>query len=253
MGRIGDAVVLGLIQGVAEWLPVSSSGHLLFARSLFGFEGSHGLDVFLHFASLVVILAFFRRKIVRVASAFFLLRTRTEEFRLAVCILCATAVTGAAGLFLARRAAPLFEDARVLGFSFLLTSAFLFSSRRRGQKKVSVSSAFFVGIAQAVALLPGVSRSGATIGMAKLLGTRDEDAFSFSFLIAAPAMLGALVIERQEIASVAAGPLAAGFVTALAAGFFSLALLKKLVLHNRLHWFGWYTLGMGIFCLSVFR
>ncbi len=247
---MADAFILGVVQGIAEWLPISSSGHLVVFRELFGLEGSVSFDIFLHLASLVVIFIFFRRDIARVGRAFFSFDRKSYEFRIALYIIYATVVTGVAGILLK----PCVESLATLEtvrFTFLITSALLFLSARKSGGEINAGKAFFVGLMQALALLPGVSRSGATISAAKIAGVKDEEAFRFSFLLAIPAIAGAVILGIKDFTSLPPQFLLAGFVTSLFFGLCALYILKKVFLSGRLYLFGFYTLALSIFLLLI--
>jgi len=245
-----DAFVLGVVQGVAEWLPVSSSGHLAVFHHLFGLEGNISFDVFLHLSSLFVIFIFFRRDITRVAGAFFSFDRKNPDFKTALYILCATAVTVAAGLLLKPHIEQ-FSTIKFIPFAFLLTSLLLFASIRKGSGEMNVKKALFIGFMQGVALLPGVSRSGATISAGKIAGVKSEEAFRFSFLMAIPAIAGAVVYEMKDFTALPVSFLLTGFITSFLLGMCSLYVLKRVFLSGRLYLFGFYTLALSLFLLLI--
>ncbi|MBN1444578.1 MAG: undecaprenyl-diphosphate phosphatase [Candidatus Omnitrophica bacterium] len=243
--KLIDAFILGAVQGIAEWLPVSSSGHLAVFHHLFGLEGNISFDVFLHLSSLCVILIFFRRDIFKVAGALFTWNKKNYDFRVAVYIICATAVTVAAGLLL-KPHIELFSTLKFLPFAFLLTSLLLFASLRRGSGELDAKKAFFIGLIQGIALLPGVSRSGATISAGKIAGIKNEEVFRFSFLMAIPAIAGAIVYEMKDFSTLPLGFLLTGFITSFVLGLCFLYVLKRVFLSGRMYLFGFYTLALSI-------
>ena len=248
--KLTDAFVLGLVQGITEWLPVSSSGHLAIFHHLSGLKGGISFDIFLHLSSVFVILVFFRRDIQKVAIAFFSWDRKNQDFTVAVCIIYATAVTAIVGVLLK----PYIErlaDMKVLPFAFLLTSLLLFMSARNSKGELSTKSALFIGLMQGLALLPGVSRSGSTISAGKIAGVRKEAAFRFSFLIAVPAIAGAIIYEVKDFVLLPASFLLTGFITSFVFGLLALYFLKKIVLSGRFHLFGFYTLALSIFLFIV--
>ncbi len=252
MNMLIDAFILGIIQGIAEWLPVSSSGHLVLAQQFFKLGGGISFDVFLHFSALIVVLIFFRDDILKIGKAFFTLDKESYEFKLAIYIVSASIVTAIFG-FLLKSRKDLLNNLSVVGFSFLFTSILLFFSKRETHKKLNFKKAIFIGFMQGLALLPGVSRSGSTIAGAKIVGVNDKDAFRFSFLIVIPAILGAMIMELREIKLIQPEFLMVGFFTSLIISFFSITLLKKMVIKNRLHYFGYYCFFLSIltFCLKT--
>jgi len=245
---VEDAFILGLVQGIAEWLPVSSSGHLVILRYFFGLEGGLSFDVFLHLSALVVIFIFFRRDIIRVGRAFFTFDRKSYEFRIALYVIYATVITGTAGILFGNRVEG-FATIKVVPFMFLITTALLFLSARKGDGEMNVKRALFIGLMQSVALLPGISRSGATISAAKIAGVRNEEAFRFSFLMAIPAIAGAVIYEMKDFKSLPASFLLTGFATSLILGLCSLYVLRRIFLSGRLYLFGFYTLALSILLL----
>ncbi len=245
-----DALILGIVQGVSEWLPISSSGHLVVFRELFGLEGSVSYDIFLHFSAIFVIIVFFNRELSAVVRALFSFKRDSYEFRLAVYILYATVVTCVVGLLLSPHISGL-ASLKVVRFTFLVTSLLLFLSRRGGSGRITLKTAIFTGLFQAMALFPGISRSGATISAARIAGAGREDAFRFSFLMALPAMAGAVILEIGEFRAMAPGILVTGFFTSLLLGLASLYLLRRILIRGRFHLFGYYTLALSLLLFIV--
>lgn len=248
--KLIDAFILGAVQGIAEWLPVSSSGHLAVFHHLFGLEGNVSFDVFLHLSSLFVIFIFFRRDIIKSAWAFFSFDRKNPDFKTAFYIICATAVTVAAGLLL-KPHIERFSTLKVLPFAFLLTSLLLFASLRKGSGEMDIKKALFIGLMQGVALLPGVSRSGATISAGKIAGVKSEEAFRFSFLMAIPAIAGAVIYEMKDFTALPASFLLTGFITSFLLGLCSLYVLKRVFLSGRMYLFGFYTLTLSVFLMLI--
>lgn len=244
-----DAFLLGLIQGIAEWLPISSSGHLAIFHHLFGLEGGITFDIFLHISSLLVILIFFRRDVLKLLNVLLKRDLHSDEFRFIVYIICATVITGISGILLK----PYLElfTLKYLPYTFLFTSILLFLSVRKGKDKINMKSSLFIGFLQGIALLPGVSRSGATISAAKITGIEDEEAFRFSFLLAIPTILGAVIYEIKEIEGIPASFLLTGFLTSFFSGMASLFLLKRAILKGGFYIFGFYTLLISVVLLFL--
>lgn len=247
--NLKDAFLLGLIQGIAEWLPVSSSGHLTILHYLFGLKGNISFDIFLHLSSLFIIIIFFRKDIKELLKILLHRDFKSYNFKIILYIFYATVITGIAGILLR----PYVEliTIKYLPCTFLFTSLLLFISRRRGEKKVDMKRALFIGLMQGISLLPGVSRSGATISAAKITGIDDGTAFRFSFLLAVPAIFGAVIYEIKEFENIPLSILLTGLFTSFFTGMVSLYFLKKLVLKGRLYLFGFYTLFVSIFLFSL--
>jgi undecaprenyl-diphosphatase len=251
MKTLIDAFILGVIQGIAEWLPISSSGHLVLAQEFFSLDGGIAFDVFLHLSALIVILVFFRRDIFAVGKAFFTLDTNNYEFKLAIFVIVACIATAIVGLVL-KNYENLLNNLAVVGFSFLVTSILLFLSRRKTNNKLNFKKAIFIGFLQGLALFPGISRSGSTIAGAKIVGVNEKDAFRFSFLIAVPTIIGAMIIESRQIQNIEFNFLFTGFLTSLIISIPAILLLKKAVMKNKLHYFAYYCISLSIltFCVN---
>lgn len=258
-----EGLALGVLQGLTEFLPVSSSGHLTVAEHALGIdmEGAIALDVALHGATLLAVLVYFARGwIGRIA----------KDPRLAVLAVAAGVPAGilylAGGDSVVRsaKASPWLLGALFIAGGGFLAFASVFSKRLhpdaspadgldfpRGKR--GALNVVAIGIAQAAALFPGVSRSGSTIGAGLLCGLTREAAFEFSFLTAAPLLAGALVVKMTKIAEMASasgGALAAGACVAFASGVAALVVLRRVVAGGRLWAFGLYTIIAGLGCLA---
>lgn len=263
-----EAVVLGILQGLGEPLPISSSAHLLIAPWLFGWEEGTPqekliFDVALHLGTTVAIISYFRHDLWRLMRALFRpANPHPEDRRMAWMILLACVPGAAAG--------ALFEDVieqsirtriALIAGVLILMGVVLFLADRFGKRKRPVESlrtfeGFLIGCAQALALIPGVSRSGATITMGLFLGMTREAAARFSFLLSAPITLGAtlwtfrhLVVSPpgpQELQVMAAGVLSSGIV-----GYLSIAFLLRYLRTHSVDLFMWYRLALGLLVLVI--
>ena len=267
-----QGLLLGALQGVAEFLPISSSGHLALAQALFGLEEVPLLyDVLLHLATLLAVVLFFRKQIWNLILIFCRLITRKplpEDTILAaqekagrsniLAVIIVTVITGIIGVITSK----LIKDMslKTVGAGFLVTSVLLISTSlisRKSKKTetdetpfVSVKQAIRIGIMQGFGTLPGISRSGSTISGA-LWGKVDRKlAGEFSFIASIPAILGAFILEAKDLgevsASIGAAPVIAGCIAAFVTGWFSLAFLMKLIKKGRLEWFSAYLIPLGI-------
>lgn len=261
-----SAMLLGLVQGVTEWLPVSSSAHLALAQMLLGVHPPIFFDLLLHVATLLVLLLYFRndvRDIIRaVASTPRALRDSswTEAWsdphrRFAWFIVLGSIPTAIVALLLASQAEAFFDSPRAIGLGLLVTGTVLWLTRYAREPAPSAlgwKAALAIGTAQGLAVLPGISRSGSTISTATFLGVDRETAVRYSFLLSAPAVAGAVILgwSPDAFASLAANPLSygAGFAAAAAAGYFAVGILALLIRSRRFHWFAPYcwALGAGI-------
>jgi len=246
------AAFLGLVQGLTEFLPVSSSAHLLALRHVVGFQ-VEGLtfDVALHLATLLAVLVYFRREIIDAAWS-------EERWGILVRLAIATLPSVAAGLLFsaAREDPPLWVPAA----GWIFSGSYLLLSRGRAGTRAyataPLGSILLVGVAQSLALFPGVSRSGATITAGLWLGLGRDDAAKFSFLLAIPAILGAGLLETRKIlhSSGAHGDLwtAIGIAmpVAFVVGMIAIHLLLRIVRANFFHRFGWYNLAAAAALLA---
>jgi undecaprenyl-diphosphatase len=254
------AVLLGALQGVAEFLPISSSGHLVVLRELLGIDGIPVLfDVLLHFATLAAIFIVFRKRIGSIlVSLWNLVRGRKTEadlpnLRLTAMILLGSVFTAGLGFLISRYE---FEGyPKLVSALFLVTAALLLVASRFGggtarYETMKPRHGIITGIAQGIGVLPGISRSGITISAALLSGMNREQAGEFSFLISIPAILGAFLLSLDEAAELSARvalvPLAVGILTAFVVGLFSLVFLLRLVRRGKLHYFSFYLIPVGI-------
>jgi len=255
------AAALGALQGLTEFLPVSSSGHVAIGARLFDIrESSLALVVLLHLGTLLATVILFRRDIALLAAEGIAalrdpgrLRT-TSEGRALVGIAIVTLITAVIGLLLRNVAEAFAEDLHLVGYAFLVSAAFLIaSSVARGTSgEVSWWQAVGIGIAQGAAVLPGVSRSGVTIAVAMLLGVQGSAAFRFSFLVSLPAIAGAAVYEAggaEGLGSLGKEAWVGG-LTALVTGYVALVILRHIILVGRMWTFAIYLLPFGLFLIT---
>ncbi len=251
------ATALGVIQGLTEFLPVSSSGHVALGAMLFGLRDAPlSLVIALHAGTLVATMMVFGRELGNIAQAFALaLRSprtlrETDSGRLLVAIVIGTVVTAVIGLALKSAVEQWSHVPWIVGV-WLIVSALLVWSTRRAQERaseLSLRGALLVGLAQGIAVLPGVSRSGATIACAMALGIRGPVAFRFSFLLSIPAIVGAVLLEVLGADAGAAidAATALGAVVSMLVGYVSLLLLRHIVTQGRLWVFSIYLVPLGI-------
>ncbi len=254
-----EALLLGILQGVAEFLPISSSGHLSVAQKLLGLEEVPLLfDVFLHLATLAAICLFFRQKIATLFHSFWKVIARQEsddsDRRYIIAIILATLVTGIIGIFIEKVLPEM--PIQVVFAGFIFTAILLLLSSRIGNSRIAEGNApswrqaLLIGLAQGVGTLPGVSRSGSTISGALFCGVTRELAGEFSFIVSIPAILGAFLLELKDIGQLGSAvgiiPLIVGCTSAFASGLFALTWLMKLIRKGKLGYFAIYLIPLGI-------
>jgi undecaprenyl-diphosphatase len=248
-------IILGLIQGLAEWLPISSTAHLKIAEHFLGFQATPLFNVFLHIGTLAVVIFYFRHDIKVILTALVHLDFHSEYGRFIPLIVVASIPTGIIGLLYDRFLADTYQTILIIGITFLVGASLLFFSKfgKENQTQVSYRKALVMGAAQGAASFPGLSRSGSTISTGLLQGVKREMVFKFSFLLSIPAIIGDLGVEAYlERGSFSQGvgvsPLniLVGLVFTVVAGYLAIVLVKKLVLSKRFHYFAAYTFALGV-------
>jgi undecaprenyl-diphosphatase len=262
------AALLGILQGLTEFLPVSSSGHLALSQRLFQLEpdapGMLLFDVLAHLGTLVAVLVIFRRSVLLYARR--LVREtnprwqrRRYAWRIAGLGIAASIPTAVIGLTLQDTFEAAFDKPRWIGVALLVTGGLLALTMvvprgRRGWARFAWWQAVLVGIAQAMAIMPGISRSGATICVASYAGLRRRWAGEFSFFIAVPAIAGAALLKLRDtfdlpaetLEQLAWGPILVGSIASFVVGAFALALLMHLVRKGKLYYFAIYCWLVGL-------
>lgn len=262
---IVEAVGLGLLQGATEFLPISSSGHLVVAREWLGIaEPPLLFDVLLHVATLFVVCYQFRRRLAALVRAGALLVTGRAaadrgDLRLLAAIAAATAATAGVGFAVSRFLLPSARTLTAVSIAFIATAAILLATRLRRQLPAAREPgpwlAIAVGIAQGIAVLPGISRAGATVAVCLFGGMDRRQAGELAILVSVPAVLGALALSLGDagglIRETGAPALAAGFFAALLMGALCLRALLAALQRDRLAWFAAYLLPLGVIGLLV--
>ena len=261
--EILKAIILGIVQGATEFLPVSSSGHLVLASSLLGFsEQGIVFDVLLHLGTLVSVLIVFRKDLIAMLKAPFqwLRGTIDEQQRTYllwdIYVIIATIPAVVIGLSYKDQIENLFTSVTVVCFMLILTGLMMIASRSVPERGTRVNGvrAFLIGCGQAFAVIPGISRSGTTIFIAMLLGINRQTAARFSFIMSIPAIFGAAVLNLGEVVKHPPGSselllMVLGTVAASVTGYLAIILLLDVIRKNRLPWFGYYCLavaGLGL-------
>jgi undecaprenyl-diphosphatase len=254
-----DAIILGIVQGLTEFLPVSSSGHLELGAALLGNdklpEESMMFTVVLHFATALATMVVFRKDIVLLIQGILKFKWN-EETRFTVKIIISMIPAVIVGLFFEDQLEQFFGGQIVfVGFMLLLTALLLFlaDKAKSTEKDVSFGNAVLVGLAQMVAMLPGISRSGATISSSVLLGIDKTKAARFSFLMVVPLILGKIAKDILDGAltynEASFGYLSAGFIAAFIAGFFACTWMITLVRKSKLIYFAIYCSIVGLIAI----
>lgn len=254
------ALILGVVQGLTEFLPISSSGHLVIGAELLNFnEPGIAFDVFVHLGSLISVIIVFRRDILFLIKAPFLYLSgdRSDELlqalRWDIAIIVATIPAVVAGLFLKNSIDEIFANLTLVFAMLFLTGAMMVSSRYLRFRGVTIGSknAFLIGCAQAMAIMPGLSRSGSTIFAGMALGIERQQVARFSFIMSIPVIIGAVVLQMNELISQppsagTLGNIGVGAIASAVSGYFAIILLLDIIRRNRLQWFGYYCLTLSV-------
>lgn len=267
-----DALILGIVQGLAEYLPVSSSGHLEIFRTILGIklpqDDTLMFDVMVHAATVLSTIVVLRHTFYSLCKSFFTFR-RDDDFYYVCKILVSCIPIGIVGVFFKDTVESFFGNGLfVVGICLCVTAALLmfayFSDHRlkrsaTGAEKgrnIGWLDAFVIGCSQALAVLPGLSRSGTTIATGILLGDKRSQVASFSFLMVILPILGEALLDMKDILSspgasgtVGAVPLAIGFISAFCVGCFACKWMIELVKRGKLFWFAVYCVVMGVICI----
>ncbi len=283
-----QGILLGILQGIAEFLPISSSGHLAVAQKLFGLSDVPLLfDIVLHLATLAAVILYFRKKIAKlfvILWQWLMHKTSAEDGddtdilagntergrRTIIAVFVTTVVTGAIGVFTSKLIPDMSLKITAGGFivtaALLIISAFIEKRRKAAQqtftpasdtpKGINIAQAALIGVMQGIGTFPGISRSGSTIAGALFGGLDRAAAGEYSFIVSIPAILGAFVLELKDLdkvgTSIGAAPVIAGCAAAFAWGYISLTALMKIIKKGRLEWFAAYLIPLGIAGLIFF-
>ena len=249
-----QSLILGTVQGLTEFIPISSSGHLVLLQRLFHVtESSLTYTIFVHFGTLVAVFVVFYKDIIEIL--------KKPLSKLPILLIIGAAVTGIIGITFTTFFRSNFETGQTVGVNFLLTGFVLYfvDRFRKGTKSISEMSypdAAFIGLIQSVSIMPAVSRSGMTIAGALLRGMDRTEAARFSFLLSIPVILGASLLEARNLigasAEVSIGlmPILVGMVSAAVAGYFAIHYMLKVLTSGSLRVFAYYVFVLGLLVLA---
>jgi undecaprenyl-diphosphatase len=266
-----DSFLLGLIQGLTEFLPISSSGHLVLGEALLGggLDKNITFEVVVHFGTLCSILIYYRKKIADIFKSWVKVPRSAQSFseqwktdsnlKLSWFVVISMIPALIVGLTLKDQIENTFLNPFTVSIMLLVTGLILFLTKFRDSfpNHLDSGSAFGIGLAQAFAILPGISRSGSTISLGLYLGIKRKEAADFSFLMVIPVIGGAMLLEIKEMVEVGiatndAIALFVGFITALISGYFALKYLIILLQNKGIHPFAWYCWILGAVGLVYF-
>jgi len=268
-----EAIILGAVQGLTEFLPVSSSGHLVISQYLFNLKEPEVLfDVGVHMGTLVAVIIFFRKDLYCIIDSIlsFLkgaLKTNVSfadaiqdiNIKLAFLIIVGTIPTGILGLIFHKIVGRIFSSVVLVGLMLIVTGLLLtitvwIKNNDKSIKQFSFKEALIIGLMQGISILPGISRSGSTIAVGLFLGLERETSARFSFLLSIPAIIGAGILELKDISTVPSDQIVSmliGAFTSCLVGYGALGFLLFIVKKGRLHFFAPYCFAVGIIALIV--
>lgn len=269
-----QAIIIGIVQGLTEFLPISSSGHLVLVPEIMGVTSSLAFDTLLHVGTLVAVVTYFWSDIVHMIRSFISsltdipggnFRNGIDEDpykRLAWMVIIGTIPAGLAGVLFKDFFESLFSSITAVGFFLIVTGLLLWGSERISARireklpveKLGVRDSLIIGGAQALAIAPGISRSGATISAGLFLGFERELAARYSFLLSIPAILGAAIIQVKDISAgmdLLGASMIAGFVASAISGYIAIKFLLKLIKERDLYVFAYYCFALGLLILGV--
>jgi len=254
-----QAIILGFIQGVTEWLPISSTGHLRIAEGLLGLALPLLFDVTLHVGTLIIVLLFFRKDIKLVLAALVKGDFKSENGKLIPLIIVGTIPTALIGVVFSGAIETYFTNFVPIAGAFITCGIVLYASKTGTERKENITyiAALAIGTAQGVALIPGLSRSGLTIATALMLGVRREKAFKFSFLLSVPAVIGALGLTLYQqhamltLEGVGLTEILVGIAVSMVVSYFALKLLWKVLVGKKFYLFAFYCWILGAVLLAL--
>ena len=248
MPNLFEAIALAIIQGLTEWFPISSSGHLVIVQQLFKIKASVAFDVMLHLGTLMAVVYFLRKDIAK------LLKFDEESRRMVAYIICGSLPIALLGFAFKSFFESLFSNLFAVVLALILNGFILYLTKFfQGREKLNFSKAFVIGLAQAFSIVPGISRSGATISAGLMNKIDKKQAFKFSFLLSIVAILGATLLKIGEIdfSSEPVESILLGIAVSALVGFFALKTVAKLVLTGNFHKFAYYCWLLGLLILLL--
>ncbi len=246
MVSIWEAILLATVQGITEWLPISSTGHLVIMQELLDIRASVGFDVMLHFGTFLAVLIYMRKDVMAILKA---IVSHSEQSKLATFILTGSIPLAVVGFAFKTFFEPLFSNMTAVGLALVMNGMVLFMTKYAiGYRKLEFVDSLLVGIAQAFSIIPGISRSGSTISAAMIRGVDREIAYKYSFMLSLLAILGATVFKLGDIDFTQEPLLTVLLAISVSAtiGFMALRATSALVLRGRFHNFAYYCLPLGI-------
>lgn len=247
-------ILLAAIQGITEWLPISSSAHLALAQQILAVRPPILFDIFLHVGTISAVLVFMRNDIFEMLKALIKADIKDENFKLAAFVIIASIPTSVIGFTFRSYFESMFSNPAAIGIALVLTGIFLFICEfKKGDKTITSPISLLVGVAQGIAVAPGISRSGATIGTALLLGVKRENAAKFSFLLSIPAIFGATLFEAKDASfgGMDSGMIFVAPLVSAIVGYFTIGFFLNYVKEKGMRPFAYYCLIFGALAFKL--
>ncbi len=251
-----QVILLAVIQGITEWLPISSSAHLALSQQILGVQPPILFDIFLHAGTIAAVIFFMRKDLLGMLKALIKFDINNDNFKLSVFVIAASVPTAIIGFTFRDFFESMFSDAAAIGMALVITGLFLYICEiNKGNNKISTKSSFFVGIAQGIAVAPGISRSGATIGTALLLGVKRENAARFSFLLSIPAVFGATIFEAKDASfgGMDSGMIFIAPLVSAIVGYFTIGYFLNYVKEKGMRPFAYYCILLGVLAFVLLK
>ncbi|WP_026689249.1 undecaprenyl-diphosphate phosphatase [Alteribacter aurantiacus] len=259
-----EALIIGLVQGISEFLPISSSAHLLIVEKMLGIsyhDPTLTFEVLLHFASLLAVFVYFKQELVTLITKAtrYLLKRSTEgknDFRFVLLLFISTVITFVVGKILESALGSGITNFSLIAVALIITGIFLIFiehggfNERKGKGDISVKDACWIGVAQAIAVIPGISRAGSTLVGAMMLGLKKEEALRYSFLLSIPIISGLTLLKltsMSAISSVSLLSLTIAFLSSFLFALIGIRWLIRMVQKTKLSYFAIYCILLGIF------
>lgn len=244
------SIFAGAVQGSTEFLPISSSGHLFLINNFFSLDFGMAYFVLLHLGTVFSVLFFFRKEVFSILRG--MVQRDFKSWKLFIVLLLATIPAAVLGFFLENKIENFFSTNLLIGINLLITGTVLLFTDRIKEKnigigEIGIKKGLIIGLFQAIAILPGISRSGMTISGALFYGIKREDAVKFSFLLSIPVITGGFILEIKSISF--STPVLTGFFVSFLTGFLALWLIRYLTIKRKLKYFSFYCYGVGIIAI----
>ncbi len=260
LDQLLTTIILGLIQGLAEWFPISSTAHLKLAETFLGLAATPLFNLVLHLGTLTVVVFFFRKDVRNILVALIHMDFKSENGKLIPLIAVATIPTAIIAITYDVFLQNILETIPVIAITFIIGATIVYSTKfaKEDVDGLSYKTVILMGFAQGFAIFPGLSRSGVTISAALLLGLKRERAFKFSFLLSIPAILGDFAVEAYSqrgvlsTSTLSMTDVAAGLVATVIVGYLALRLVSNVIRGKKFHYFAFYTWALGIALLIWF-